>query len=39
MGLTSVIIVASWTASMSALRRKSFRDRIAGKLATDPDWA
>jgi DNA-binding MarR family transcriptional regulator len=22
-----------------ALRRKSFRDRIAEKLATDPDWA
>lgn len=23
----------------AALRRKSFRDRIAEKLATDPDWA
>ena len=23
----------------AALRRKSFRDRIADKLATDPDWA
>jgi DNA-binding MarR family transcriptional regulator len=23
----------------AALRRRSFRDRIAGKLAADPDWA
>jgi len=22
----------------AALRRKSFHDRIAGKLAADPDW-
>jgi hypothetical protein len=22
----------------AALRRRSFHDRIAGKLASDPDW-
>jgi hypothetical protein len=31
-------LIADMTDIEEALRRKSFHDRIAEKLATDPDW-